>query len=356
MEGATRYDWTLSGADGPVLSGSQAETTLTLSADDLPAGSYALSVQAYGDGEVLQAEDTLDFSLSETTDPGEPTPEAPQTTEKPGGPDKPGGTERPGGGQRPGGEQEGDTPGAPGGGRGGRSGGGRPGGGRSGGGSAGGTAREGGAANGTGESQAPEGFSGYGGSGKAGSGGSNSGAKGGADGQEGGEEASPKGFSVTPGEALIDVHISGTKDMTPHGAVALVPESGAMDQLTLGGEALDVRLSGGGSFTAAVEGATLTLTAEAGASPWRLNLLAVEILRLSGVETLKLEDDAGSMTLSTDVSLSGPIYAAYRSRGYVSKDMALLAGSAGCSVEIDDKTYGIGGDGSLLPDESDENA
>lgn len=144
-----------------------------------------------------------------------------------------------------------------------------------------------------------------------------------------------QGFRIVPGEAFASSHASGSKDMRLYAAVEAEPSEAAMRVLTMGGETLDVSLENGGEFSAAVEEDCLTL---AGDGAWRISLYALKTLKNSGIARLRLGTD-GDCTLSTELALSGGVYGALRSEGFVLKDFILIVDSNEIRVEVDGRLY-----------------
>ena len=181
-----------------------------------------------------------------------------------------------------------------------------------------------------------------------------SGAQGGAQGD--GAEAA-QGFRVTPGEALVSTHISGTRDMRIYGTVALTLDTDdAMTELVLGGTPLGIVLDGGdAAFTGIVEGGTLTLAAEAG-EIWTLNGRALKTLSASGIARLVLCAGTGRVELDTAQALQGDVYARLRSEGFVSGDYNYQISDAGIRITVAGSAYRLGDAGELTPMEGDGSA
>ena len=181
-----------------------------------------------------------------------------------------------------------------------------------------------------------------------------SGAQGSAQGD--GAEAA-QGFRVTPGEALVSTHISGTRDMRIYGTVALTLDTdGAMTELVLGGTPLGIVLDGGdAAFTGIVEGDTLTLAAEAG-EIWTLNGRALKTLSASGIARLVLCAGTGRVELDTAQALQGDVYARLRSEGFVSGDYNYQISDAGIRITVAGSAYRLGDTGELTPMEGDGSA
>ena len=143
-----------------------------------------------------------------------------------------------------------------------------------------------------------------------------------------------QGFRIVPGVALTDSHVSGTKDMTAYGAVALEVPENAMTRLELGGTELDVSLADSGSFAAEIRRSTLTLLPQEAEAEWLVNAHALDTLRQSGIDALDLWFGGSSVRIPTDLEFSGAIYAGYRTQGYVSKDFELHYSASGAAVTV----------------------
>ncbi len=163
------------------------------------------------------------------------------------------------------------------------------------------------------------------------------------------------GFRITPGDALTGSHTSGNKDMTLYGTVTLdLPET-AMTQLCMGDAELGICLENGEqSFTAAIEGDRLILTPETTGKRWVLNGLSLGILARSGIASITLGTDDGSVDLPTAWQLQGRTYSQLCSKGYVSADYdyivteeSILVRTAGCLYRVDDSNE-------LIPAEGDD--
>ena len=166
-----------------------------------------------------------------------------------------------------------------------------------------------------------------------------------------------QGFHVTPGEALVSTHTSGSRDMTLYNAVALTLDTDAeMTALVLGGVPLDVTLDGGSApFTGRIEGGTLTLTAAAG-DTWALNGRALRILSDSGIDRLMLQAGNTVTALETAQAFRGSVYASLCREGFVSADYTCRVNAGGMTVEVAGNMYRVGDAGELMPMEGDGNA
>ena len=171
---------------------------------------------------------------------------------------------------------------------------------------------------------------------------------------QGGAAEAEQGFHVTPGEALVSTHTSGSRDMTLYGTVALTLEEGAeMTELTLGGTPLGVMLDGGAkAFTASIDGGTLTLTANDGGT-WTLNGRTLKVLSSSGIDVLALHAGGSSAELSTARTMQGAVYARLSSAGIVSADYDYQIDDAGIRIAVAGSAYRLDDTGALIPMEGD---
>ena len=156
-----------------------------------------------------------------------------------------------------------------------------------------------------------------------------------------------QGFHVTAGKALTGSHNSGTKDMTPNGAVVLVTSDAPMTALMLGDNALEVALVDGGAFTATLEDDVLILIPETAGGAWQVNGFALKTLSRSGVSTLMLGDAA----LPTEAALTGSVYAKLCAAGYVSADYTYLVDGDGVIVTVGGAAYRLGDSGEMIETE-----
>ena len=176
------------------------------------------------------------------------------------------------------------------------------------------------------------------------SGGQKGGAAKGGDAQE-----ADQGFHVTPGEALIGTHTSGTRDMRLYGAVALTLDAESpMSVLTLGDTALDIRLSDGGLFTASIEEDVLALVPQDNAQAWLLNGYALKTLALSGVTSLRLTLDDVTVDFPTLPELSGGNYGMLCAAGRTSRDYSYSVSSNGCTVTVAGQRFQLTAEGELV--------
>ena len=169
------------------------------------------------------------------------------------------------------------------------------------------------------------------GGGKPSGGGRSSGSRGG----------SRSGGGVTPGTALTATHAQGTRDLLPYGAVRLTLPEGEMTALTLGSEALDLNC-GGAPFTGTVDGDTLRLVSDG--ADWAFTRAVLNTLALSGVRELAFSDGARTVTLDTDLALTGAAYDRERSAGFASSDFVFSLGADGFTVTVEDRAYRLEGD------------
>ena len=126
-----------------------------------------------------------------------------------------------------------------------------------------------------------------------------------------------------------------------------------MTELVLGGEALDVRLDGGQSaFTARVDGAVLTLSAEGGEA-WTVNGLALKILEHSGISELALSLGGRTVVLNAAQPLTGDVYARLCAEGVASSEYDYQITGDGILVTVSGSAYRLGDAGELIPMEGD---
>ena len=176
------------------------------------------------------------------------------------------------------------------------------------------------------------------------------GAKGGSSAKGGnGDGEEDQGFHITPGEALISTHTSGTRDMSFYGSVALTVDSEAeMTQLILGDAPLDIRLSDSGTFRASLdEDNALSLVPTGPAEAWLLNGYALRTLARSGVDSLKLQLNGETIEFSTQPTLTGREYGALCAAGRVSKDFGYAVYADGVNVTVAGQTYRLTPEGEL---------
>jgi len=176
------------------------------------------------------------------------------------------------------------------------------------------------------------------------SGGQKGGAAKGGDAQE-----ADQGFHVTPGEALIGTHTSGTRDMRLYGSVPLTLDAESpMSVLTLGDRLLDIRLSDGGLFTASIEEDVLALVPQDKAQAWLLNGYALKTLALSGVNSLRLTLDDVTVEFPTLPELSGGNYGMLCAAGRTSRDYSYTVSSNGCTVTVAGQSFQLTAEGELV--------
>ena len=181
-------------------------------------------------------------------------------------------------------------------------------------------------------------------------GGGKSGSKSGGKSSGGAGEEEPQGFAITPGTALSSTHTSGTRNMTLYGTLALALSEDEMTTLTLDDTALDIDLNDGADgFTACLDDATLALTPVGACGIWRLNGRALRVLSDSGILSLSLETGIGTIVLSTDIALTGEVYARLRAAGYVSSDFEYRVSADGITVSVAGMVYRLEASGALTP-------
>ena len=186
-------------------------------------------------------------------------------------------------------------------------------------------------------------------SGKPQGGGNSSGGQKGGTARDGEGQEADQSFRVTPGEALINTHTSGTRDMRLYGAVALTLDAeNAMNILTLEDTVLDIRLSDGGLFTASLEADALALVPQGEAQTWLLNGYALKTLARSGVTSLRLTLDDMTVEFPTLPELSGSNYGALCTAGRTSRDYCYAVSSNGCSVTVAGQTFQLTAEGELV--------
>ena len=202
------------------------------------------------------------------------------------------------------------------------------------------------------EGQTPEGQSaegeGQGGDAPTG-GGTRSGGPSRSSGKTGDGAEAEQGFTVTPGEALVSTHTSGSRDMRLYGALSLtLTDASAMNRLKLDDTPLDIRLSDGSAFTAAIEGDALALVPQGDPEAWLLNGAALKTLARSGISTLRLTLGDDTIDFPTQAGLTGSNYGALRAEGHTSADYLFSVAADGCSVTVAYRTYRLTEDGELL--------
>ena len=182
-----------------------------------------------------------------------------------------------------------------------------------------------------------------------GGGGSRSGGASRGGGKTGDGSEAEQGFSVTPGEALVSTHTPGSRDMRLYGALSLnLDETAEMNRLILDDTRLDIRLSDDSAFTASIEDDALALTPQDSAEAWLLNGAALKTLARSGISTLRLTLDSGTVEFPTQTRLTGGNYGALCAEGHTSADYSFAVTEDGCSVTVADRTYRLTEDGELV--------
>jgi hypothetical protein len=120
-----------------------------------------------------------------------------------------------------------------------------------------------------------------------------------------------------------------------------------MTRLTLDDTALDIRLSDDSPFTASVENDTLSLTPAGDAEAWLLNGGALKTLARSGITSLKLALNEGTVDFPTQPVLTGNNYAALRAAGWASGDYRYTVTANGVTLTVGDRTYVLADTGEL---------
>ena len=165
---------------------------------------------------------------------------------------------------------------------------------------------------------------------------------GGHGGMHGGSAGGSGSSGITPGKQLTGDHDTGTMNMDAYTGVVLenVNED-AMVQLDFQGNMLDAALADGDAFTAEYEDNVLTLTPVSAKeqTDWQISLTALNTLRDSGLETLKLTSGETVVTMAADLPFTGRVYAGLRAEGYTGKDFILQINAEGIRVVVDGKTY-----------------
>lgn len=169
------------------------------------------------------------------------------------------------------------------------------------------------------------------------------------------------GRSSGSGESRTISHSrSSTTSTTPYDALEKVLPSQPMTQLTMGGTALELGLSGeGATFTASLAGVkaadgsqadALILTASGDDAVWYFDGQALRTLHNSGIVELVLRQGDAVITMPTQGMLSGYAYDALRMAGVPSKGFAFTVDMAGpvVTVTAEDRTYLPGEPGAAL--------
>lgn len=145
--------------------------------------------------------------------------------------------------------------------------------------------------------------------------------------------------AVIPGQALTSSHSAGDRDMALYGALDAAALDGQSDLTALTGEDGEPLLSvlapdgAAQTFSAALDGATLTLTAGEGAV-WQLNGYALRMLERGGVERLRLVTPEGECALATSSWLRGEAYGYLRAQGCVSQDFDVTIAPASGAITV----------------------
>ena len=145
--------------------------------------------------------------------------------------------------------------------------------------------------------------------------------------------------AVIPGQALTSSHSAGDKDMALYGALDAAALDGRDDLTALTGEDGEPVLSAlaqdgaAQTFSAALDEATLTLTAGEGAV-WQMNGYALRMLERGGVERLRLVTPEGECALATSSWLRGEEYGYLRAQGCVSQDFDVTIAPASGAITV----------------------
>ena len=145
--------------------------------------------------------------------------------------------------------------------------------------------------------------------------------------------------AVIPGQALTSSHSAGDKDMALYGALdaAALDDRDDLTALTdEDGEPVLSALAQDGAaqtFSAALDEATLTLTAGEGAV-WQMNGYALRMLERGGVERLRLVTPEGECALATSSWLRGEEYGYLRAQGCVSQDFDVTIAPASGAITV----------------------
>ena len=145
--------------------------------------------------------------------------------------------------------------------------------------------------------------------------------------------------AVIPGQALTGSHSAGDRDMALYGALDAAALDGQSDLTALTGEDGEPLLSAPApdgaaqTFSAALDGATLTLTAGEG-TVWQLNGYALRMLERGGVDKLRLVTPEGECALATSGWLRGEQYGHLRAQGCVSQDFDVTIAPASGAITV----------------------
>lgn len=145
--------------------------------------------------------------------------------------------------------------------------------------------------------------------------------------------------AVIPGQALTSSHSAGDRDMAMYGALDAAALDGQNDLTALTGEDGEPLLSAPApdgaaqTFSAALDGATLTLTAGEG-TVWQLNGYALRMLERGGVDKLRLVTPEGECALATSGWLRGEQYGHLRAQGCVSQDFDVTIAPASGAITV----------------------
>lgn len=157
--------------------------------------------------------------------------------------------------------------------------------------------------------------------------------------------------AIKAGKALTSLHARGTRSMLGDDCIELADLNGSTYALYLVDEEVpDVQLNDGEDyFDIAVEDDTLHLTGMCETAEWSASLYSLETLNSSGIRQIKLQNADTWDTVSTDLTLQGYYYGKLRAQGYVSKDMHLRVRTGEVWMVVDEVSYQIEADGSLVP-------
>ena len=157
-------------------------------------------------------------------------------------------------------------------------------------------------------------------------------------------------FRITPGQALISSHATGTGDMTAYGTVSLTLDSETMQVLSMGGTLLELSHGGEDEFEAELDTDQLRLSA-AEDGVWYFTQYALQTLSRSGISALSFCLTDGVVSIPTDLALSGTAYGRERSSGFVASDFLFSLSDDGLFVSVEDRLYSVDGGRLTLVDE-----
>ena len=158
------------------------------------------------------------------------------------------------------------------------------------------------------------------------------------------------GFRVTPGQAITSKHSSGTMNDRAYTDAAVETLDEAVTALSLGVTQAQITLdAGANAFLAVREEEKLSLYPAESGQAWSLSVLAMQALSDSGVDRVSFHLDGMVISLSTQMELSGSVYAQLRTQGYVAKDVQLEISDQGVIASIAENNYRIDEGGVLAP-------